>query len=118
MSVAVRHRMASWANWLVTKRRGWDPETIGLGFIIIGVGVVLTAVPVIGPAAAQIADAGQSLFDELSAYGPAIAGMGIIVCGVSMIASLQGALYAGVPMVIGGTTVALAPDILGLLGLG
>jgi hypothetical protein len=114
MSMAVRHRVASWANWLVTKRKGWDAEMIGLGLIVLGVGVIVTHAD---PAAAQIAEAGGQLFTELAAYGPFIAGMGIIVCGVSMIASLQGALYAGVPMVIGGTTVALAPDILALLGL-
>jgi hypothetical protein len=88
-------------------------RTIGVGLLIFGVGVILTAGD---PAAAQIADAGQALLDELVAYGPTVAGLGILVCGVGMIASLQGALYAGVPMVVGGTIVSLVPDIQALLG--
>ena len=88
-------------------------KTIGAGLVLCGIGVILTAGD---PAAAQIADAGQALLDELVAYGPTVAGLGILVCGVGMIASLQGALYAGVPMVVGGTIVSLVPDIQALLG--
>lgn len=88
-----------------------------LGLLAVTVGAAMVCLTN-DPAFAQIADAGESLLEELSEYGPSIAGVGIIVCGVGMIASLQGALYAGVPMIIGGSVVSLVDDIMSMLGWG
>jgi hypothetical protein len=54
--------------------------------------------------------------DELAAYGPTIGGFGVLVLGVAIISGIQGLVYVGIAMTVGGTMVATAPELSELLG--
>jgi hypothetical protein len=83
--------------------------------VLLGLGV-LTIVAA-EPAAAQIAAAGESWFTELLEFAPWVAGVGVIVFGAMVAAGQMAyAVYGGGAVLIGGTIMSLADEIMSLLG--
>lgn len=90
-------------------------RSVGAMVVLLGLAVLLVAGP--PPAFAQIAAAGTAWFTELLAFAPFVAGTGVIVVGAMIAAGQMAyAVYGGGAVLIGGTVMSLADDIMSLLG--